>query len=242
MFPIGKDKVRAAWISFVGRILAQFVGAAATIALGLLLGQIDGLRVISRTSTTRYKGERKTLPEIASELGVDMMVEGSVAQAEGRVRITARLINGKTDERVWGQTCDRPARDILALQGEVAAAIAQAYAGLADTYSVIGLGSYVAETVPTRQVMDRAKALAERALALDNGLAEAHASLGWIRYRYEWDWAAAERSFRQALSLNPGSAIAHRWYALYLEDADCTPQVTRWIGHPASRHETGSES
>lgn len=177
-----KDKVRAAWISFVGRIIAQFVGAAATIGLGLFLLQrhqpapaslppiarvavkpasgamsiavlplqnfsseprhesfadamtealitdlarIDGLRVISRTSSMQYKRQKKSLPEIARELSVDAIVEGSIVHADGRVRITAQLIDASTDEHVWAQHYDRSLRDVLSVQSDVSKTIAQ---------------------------------------------------------------------------------------------------------------------
>jgi TolB-like protein len=179
-----KDKIRAAWISFIGRILAQFVGAAATIALGLMLldrhhhasltastpavrqvstgstmgkpsiavlpfqhvsgdtrrehiadgmtaslitelAKRDGLRVISRTSSTSYKGQRKALPQIAQELGASHVLEGSVIHAGDRMRITAQLIDAGTDEHVWASRYDRPLRDVLAVQDDISAAIAQ---------------------------------------------------------------------------------------------------------------------
>lgn len=185
-----KDKVRAAWISFVGRILAQFVGAAATVALGIILARhihpsspspasgsgpppppptpvvaraaregvsiavlpltnlsgeagqdrfadsltdalitrlakVRTLHVISRTSVMRYKDERRSLPDLARELGVDAVVEGTVVKAGGRVRVTAQLIDGKSDEHLWAESYDRDLRDILALQDDVAQAIAR---------------------------------------------------------------------------------------------------------------------
>ena len=188
-----KDKVRSAWISFVGRIVAQLVGAAATVVLGLFvlqqygshvatpavatpvaastgqrvvplrdpgsageaslavlplenfsaepeqqyladgmtetlitdLSKIDGVRVISRTSSMHYKGQHKPLPEIARELGVRWIVEGSVVRSGRQVRITAQLIDAVTDEHVWAESYDRPASDILALQADVADAIAE---------------------------------------------------------------------------------------------------------------------
>lgn len=72
-----------------------------------------------------YKGLRKPLREIAEELGVEVMVEGSVAQADGRVRITAQLIDARTDHHLCVQTHDRLLRDILSVQAEVAVTIAQ---------------------------------------------------------------------------------------------------------------------
>jgi TolB-like protein len=184
-----KDKIRSAWISFVGRIVAQFIGAAAPLVVGGLLlhkyqgnldkassavppaaqvvpvrarrnagetalavlplqnfsgdprqdyfadgmtesltaglAQVKSLRVISRTSAMPYKGRHKTAVEIGRELDVDLMVEGSVMRAGDKVRITAQLIDARTDEHVWAGTYDRTIRDVLALQGEIAAAIAR---------------------------------------------------------------------------------------------------------------------
>jgi TolB-like protein len=182
-----KDKVRSAWISFIGRIVAQILGAVATVTLGLLavhryqsvtttpavaselreprparpatpgvlslavlpldnfsylnndlfanslterliadLSQIKGLRVISRTSSMRYRGERRSLPEIARDLGVDLVVEGSVAGTDGRVRVTAQLIDGKSDEHLWAGSYHRVLRDELSVQADVARAIVAA--------------------------------------------------------------------------------------------------------------------
>lgn len=184
-----KGKVRSAWISFIGRIVAQIVGAVATIVLGLLfvqkyhradtslrtaesasaprqavartvtpgeralavlplenfsadkqqeffadgmtealiadLAQIKGLRVISRTSAMRYKGQRKGLPEIARELNVDLIVEGSVFRDSDRVRVTAQLIDARTDEHLWARSYERRLRDVLALQADLANSISR---------------------------------------------------------------------------------------------------------------------
>jgi len=89
------------------------------------LGKIRALRVISRTSAMRYKGTKKSVPEIARELNVDSVVEGSVLRAGDRVRITAQLIRASTDEHLWSESYEREARDVLALQSEVARAIAR---------------------------------------------------------------------------------------------------------------------
>ena len=185
-----KDKVRSAWIAFVGRIVAQILGAVAAIALGLLfvqnygpgrnqeadapaattdvrpartrtpqaggvalavlpldnfsgdasqeyfadgmtealiadLARISGLRVISRTSSMQYKGQKKPLPEIARELAVDFILEGSVMRSADRVRITAQLIDAATDEHVWTGSFDRTIRDVFALQAEIASQVAR---------------------------------------------------------------------------------------------------------------------
>jgi TolB-like protein len=166
-----KAKVRSAWISFAGRIIAQIVGAAATIVLGIYLvtshtgrsdgaaapravraarspatepslavlpfdnfsgdasqdhfvngmtealiadlARVRGLRVISRTSSMLYRGEKKPLPQIANELGVDLLVEGSVARAGNRVRITAQLIDGASDEHIWARSYEDEVEDVL---------------------------------------------------------------------------------------------------------------------------------
>lgn len=71
-----------------------------------------------------YKGQRKTVPEIAQELGADLIVEGSVTKVGDRVRITAQLIDGQRDEHLWARSYDHRVRDALVLQTEVAAAIA----------------------------------------------------------------------------------------------------------------------
>jgi TolB-like protein/Flp pilus assembly protein TadD len=88
------------------------------------LAQIGALKVISRTSIMQYKEARKPLPEIARELGVDAIVEGTVRRAEGRVRITAQLIQAETDQHLWAQSFERDLHDVLALQSEMARAIA----------------------------------------------------------------------------------------------------------------------
>jgi TolB-like protein len=192
----GRKKLRSAWISFVGRILAQFVGSAATIVLGLMflqkyqaisretadpaaqqspavwaadvndgarekrapgekwlavlplenfsgdpaqdhlakamtealitaLSRVDGLRVISRTSSMRYTAGDKPLPQIARELGVDWILEGSLTSSQGRVRIIEQLIDGITDEHIWAASYDRRFRDPLSLQAGLASAIAR---------------------------------------------------------------------------------------------------------------------
>jgi serine/threonine-protein kinase len=83
-----------------------------------------GLKVISRTSVMQYKGVKKALPEIARQLNVDGIVEGSVLKAGGRVRITAQLIQAATDRHLWAQSYERDLRDVLEIQSDVARAIA----------------------------------------------------------------------------------------------------------------------
>jgi pentatricopeptide repeat protein len=89
------------------------------------LSMIRGLRVISRTSSMRFKDTRLSTPEIAKSLGVDAIVEGSVMREGGRVRVHAQLIRAATDEHFWSETYDRDLGDALALESEVAQAIAR---------------------------------------------------------------------------------------------------------------------
>ena len=89
------------------------------------LGQISALRVISRTSVMPYKRARKPLPQIAHELNVDAVVEGTVLRSDGRVRITAQLIEARDDRHLWSETYDGDLRDTLTLQNKVAQAIAE---------------------------------------------------------------------------------------------------------------------
>ena len=88
---------------------------------------------------------------------------------------------------------------------------ALAYAGLADCYVV------PANRLPPREAMPKAKAAAERALELDETLAEAHASLARVLAAYDWDWAGAEQEYKRAIELNPRYAIARQWYGGYFE-------------------------
>ena len=185
-----REKIRSAWISFVGRIVAQIMGAVATISLGLMLVQkyhspsaapvsvpeqnaaqemvpvrlitpgeptlavlplqdvsadgetsfargmtdalitdlahLDVVRVVSRTSSAAYDQAGRRLPQIARELGVDFIVDGAVTKADGRVRIALSLIDARRDEQLLSVSYDRPLRQTLTVQGEVAHAMARA--------------------------------------------------------------------------------------------------------------------
>ena len=89
------------------------------------LGKIGALRVISRTSVMRYKGTKQPLPEIANELNVDALVEGTVLRSGNRVRVTVNLLHASTDRHLWAETYERDFRDVISLQDEVARAIAE---------------------------------------------------------------------------------------------------------------------
>lgn len=245
------------------------------------LAKVHALRVISRNSIMQYKGNPKPMPQIARELGVDAVVEGTVVRSGGRVRITAQLIEATKDRHLWAETYEGDVRDVLTLQDEVAKAIAEqvdvtltpqersrlsnarrvnpaaseaylrglyelhgisaeltetskvhaiekaiadfqqalthdpndalAYSGLADAYANLST-----EYRAPLEVMPKAKAAAMKAIELDDTLAEAHASLGYVAQTFDWDWTSAEREFQRALELNPSSPRAHAGQAEYL--------------------------
>jgi TolB-like protein len=107
----------------------EYLADGMTEALITNLGKINALRVISRTSSMQYKSTTKSLPQIALELGVDAVVEGSVLESGDRARVTAQLIDARTDHHLWAENYDRNFRDVLALQDDVALAITKTILG-----------------------------------------------------------------------------------------------------------------
>lgn len=103
----------------------EYFADAMTEELITELSRIHALNVISRTSVMPYKQSKKSLPEIARELHVDAIVEGSIVRSGDRVRVTAQLIHAAKDNNIWAQAYDRDLRDVLTLQSAVATAIAQ---------------------------------------------------------------------------------------------------------------------
>jgi TolB-like protein/Tfp pilus assembly protein PilF len=91
---------------------------------------------------------------------------------------------------------------------------ALAFAGLADSYTLLGSGTYGA--LSAKSAITEAKMMATKALAIDDTLAEAQTSLAFLRFRFDWAWSDAEREFTHAITLNPRYARAHHWYALFL--------------------------
>ncbi len=207
------------------------------------LAKIHALRVISRNSMMQYKGKHKPTPQIARELNVDaniLALQGEVAAAiakEVKLKLSAqeeihlanaRPVNPEAHEaylrgqyRLHGMAAE--ATDTLKSQS-IEKAIdyfqqalnrdpndALAYSGLADAYSDLST-QYRAPL----EVMPKAKAAAIRAIELDDTLAEAHVSLGYVALTFDWDWVRAEHEFRRALELNPSLPRAHAGYAEYL--------------------------
>ena len=111
--------------NFSGDPSEEFFADGITDQLITDLAKVGSLRVVSGTSVMQYKGTKKGLPEIARELNVDAIVEGSIGRSGQRVRVTAQLIQASTDQHLWAETYDRGLGDILNVQSEVADAIAQ---------------------------------------------------------------------------------------------------------------------
>lgn len=99
---------------------SEYLADGVTDAVITELGQLGSLRVISRTSSMRFRDSSKSMPDIARELGVDAVLEGSLVRDAGRVRVTARLIRAATESSLWTGSYDRELRDILALQRDFA--------------------------------------------------------------------------------------------------------------------------
>jgi TolB-like protein/Flp pilus assembly protein TadD len=238
------------------------------------LSTVPTLKVISRTSAMRYKRSTKSLEQIAGELGVANVLEGSVRREGDTIRITAQLIDAGSDHHLWSRSYDRNAANVIGVQDEIAREVsralevelggargalarrgtrdpqayefyrrgrylwnkrtreaheqaiayyrraierdsgyADAYAGLADAY--LTAYQFNVSTVPDSEVYTRIKWAAERALALDDRSADAHASFA-VALWWQRDWPGAERELRRSIELNPGYATARSWYALLL--------------------------
>src|SRR3989440_2897758 len=235
------------------------------------LASVADLKVISRTSTQQYQSKPRNLREIAKQLGVAHIVEGSVQKAADQVRVNVQLINALTDAHLWADTYDRKLTDIFAVESEIAKTIADtlqarltgsektemskkptedpeayefylkgrffwnkrtsadlrkaieyfnqavardsnyalAYVGLSDSYLLLpNYGS-----TSSQEALPPARTAARKALALDDSLAEAHASLGLLA-TIELDLERALSELERAVQLKPNYATGHHWLAL----------------------------
>jgi len=239
------------------------------------LFKIGELKVTSGTSTKRYKSTELSVKEIGRELGVSSILEGSVQKIGNNVRITAQLIDSRTDVHLWSEIYDRNISDIFSIQSEVAQSVARelkatltskekgqieknqtssviaynlylqgrffwnkrteegqkksieffeksvaldpnyalAYAGMADAYFILTWRGWL----PNPEGYIRAKGFALQALEIDNNLAEAHTSLGWLLFWSEWKWEEARKELNRAIELNPNYANAHQAYSELLD-------------------------
>jgi TolB-like protein len=238
------------------------------------LSKIADLKVISRTSTQRYKSAPTNLFEIAKQLGVANILEGTVQKAADQVRVNVQLINAENDSHLWADKYDRKLTDIFAVESEIATKIADtlqtkltsseeqaiaarptedvdahqlylkgryfwrkqnganlekaidyfhqtiardprhaaAYAGLADCYMLLPFWKPDAPS----DSLEKARAAAQKALDIDNTVAEAHVSVANVLYLADFNRSAAKRELQRALELNPNYATAHQWLAIIL--------------------------
>jgi eukaryotic-like serine/threonine-protein kinase len=123
----------------------------------------------------------------------------------------------------WTQADFKRAADYFTQAVQKDPHYALAYAGLADTYSLLGDSGYLAPS----EAWPKAKTAAMQALEIDGTLAEAHTSLGLVKEHFEWDWAGAEKEFRRAIELNPNLATAHHWYGDYLANMNRSEEGLR---------------
>jgi TolB-like protein/Flp pilus assembly protein TadD/predicted Ser/Thr protein kinase len=216
----------------------EYFADGMTEELTATLGKLSTLRVISRTSVMRYKKTDKPLPQIAKELNVDALIEGSVLRAGNRVRITAQLIQGSTDRHLWAESYERDLRDILALQSEVAQAITSEVKAKVTPEEQVRLASHRPVNPEAYVLYLQGKVLSgrdtgpdnraaievlERAVALDPKFAPAYAALGYAYAErlFEWEpkdeWKEkAEEAVERALSLDPNLGEAHVSRAMLL--------------------------
>jgi TolB-like protein/DNA-binding winged helix-turn-helix (wHTH) protein/Tfp pilus assembly protein PilF len=159
------------------------------------LGKISALRVISRTSVNRYKGTRKPLSEVARELGVYSVVEGTVARSGNRVRVTANLVQASSPERhLWAETYERDLQDILALQTDLARAIAHGVQATLTRQELLQLTSH-------RRVDPESYELYLQGRAFCMGGPGQNL------------WKGRDR-FEQAVRKDPGFALGYAWLAI----------------------------
>ncbi len=203
------------------------------------LSKIGGLSVTSRTSVMAYKGERPSIREVADELQVDVVLEGSVRHAPNRVRITAQLIDVTTDEHLWADSYDRELTDILAIQSDVALKVADALEAQLtpeesarieatltdnlDAYDLYLRGNERLYASFQEQDLRPAEQLFLRATELDPSFAAAYAYLSIARGRLYWFFydrseeieQATRTAAERAVSLDPDLAAAQLADGMY---------------------------
>lgn len=205
------------------------------------LTRVGDLKVISRTSVLEYRNSPKNLREIAAELGAAAIVEGTVRRTGDRVRVTAQLIDAKTDHHLWSEVYDRQLADIFAIQADVARRIASALAAELtsrvqeriehrptedmDAYDAYLRGKNYARRGYGEEDIRLSIRMYERAVELDPQfalawaeLAEQQGKLYWFHYdRSDAPLTAAKRAIDRALALDPGLPEAYlaRGYYYY---------------------------
>jgi TolB-like protein len=206
------------------------------------LAGIGDLKVISRSSTAKYKSKQEDLKTVASELDVGTVLEGSVQRAGGRVRINVQLLDALVDAQLWAKSYDRELKDVFAVESEVAQEIADtlraklsqgqsdalATAPTRDTeaYDLFLKGEYEerqAENALNAELFDRAQALYRQALGRDANFALAYARLAYSELYRHWfvnnltsaELAEIKPNVDRALAIAPASSDAHLALALF---------------------------
>lgn len=196
------------------------------------LGKISSLRVISRTSAMHYKNTQKTMPQIAQELGVDGVIESSVVRSGDRIRITAQLIDARSDRHLWSESYERDLKDVLALQSEIAHTIAGQVRALItpdehqrlrqpatvnpESYNAALLGTYFVRK-HSKPSIDKAIEYFQDAIRIDPNNARAYAGLANAYFEREiWGGVGIGKSIGQiraatsrALQLDNNLAEGH---------------------------------
>jgi TolB-like protein/Flp pilus assembly protein TadD len=212
----------------------EYLGDGMTDALIDRLSRMHDLRVISRTSVMRFKNPQLSVPEIAKMLHVDAIVEGSVMRQGNRIRVTAQLIRGATDEHFWSETYDREVRDVFAVQSELAQSIAEKVKVTAtgeehqrliaarpvapEVYESYLKGRFAYDKSNSRASIEESIGYFDRAIKIDPtfapayvGLASAFSDLGtvFIGAPPEEMRPKVISAARKALELEPDLADAH---------------------------------
>ena len=219
--------------NLTGDALQDYFVDGMTDALIVNLTKVESIRVISRTSAMRFKGTHKPLSEVARELNVDAVVEGSVGRSENRVRVSAELVDATTERNLWAQNYDRDLHDILRLQNELATTVALAVTGrLTPTeesrlatkeqrvnpqaYEAYLKGHYFLDKW-TGEGFEKAKGYFQQSIDLDPSYADAYAGLAeyygvsaWLNMApREEAWLKAEELAAKSLEMDPNSWAAH---------------------------------
>jgi serine/threonine-protein kinase len=250
----------------------EYFSDGMTEELTAALGRVPGLRVAAPSSAFALRRRSEDPREAGRRLRVATVLEGSVRQANDRLRVTVHLVSVSEGFDLWSETYERPPGDVFAVENEIAQAVvaalrirgagplpaaaaptssldaymtylrarhAMARPGAADPSRAVGLfqeairldSSFapawaglaaahaqqaIAEGARPADAMPAARTAAIRALALDSTLAVAHATIGLVRFLYDWEWNGADSAFQRALVINPNRPEAHRWYSRLL--------------------------
>ena len=251
-------------------------------ALMTSLGRIAGVRVLSANAVSRRADVHAEPAEIGKQLDVDSVLDGTLQRANGKLRVTLRLIRTIDGTQLWSASFDQAETEVFQLQDAMATQTAQslkwsltgeeqvskrythnraayeaylrgrfffdkrtsenyqkalsefekaialdpnyalAYAGLSDVYA---LQANVSNGDTRYALYEKSRATALKALAIDDRLAEAHTSLGWIKRVHDWKWTESEQEFKRALELNPNDVNARQWYGMLLATVGRTDEA-----------------